>query len=352
MKKSIFFALGMSFILLACGQKSVIKNTVKAQTLASAYGDGRHIIRNLTFPLSDSALAYSTPLPGIGPIVGGILKFVGNVFAANTNMGKLQMTYTQPIPELPEELSSVRLKRVFFYMKPQGSRKRFKDLFSRIIMGKGHVTFDFLDKLAVKFGAIEIENQSDYTPTFETKDYDKIEMKELMEIFSPYYQPTVIDPERAKELVLLRFSESARERDTTLSKYGKIFILETPHAQETKHFFMDDPRFDDLLKRILILDDSILIELQKDSLAEENFKVLLSDVAEELDEKFKVSFIDTCTEDSCLELKVPDVNLIPIATKGNALKLDAVIHAGKVPESFKLKGFVEFEVKVKTPRGV
>ena len=78
---------------------------------------------------------------------------------------------------------------------------------------------------------------------------------------------------------------------------------------------------------------------------------MLSEEAEEL-ENLKVTYIDTCTPRSCLELKVPDINLVPIANKGNGLKLDAVIHAGKVPESFKLKGFVEFEVKVKTPKGV
>jgi hypothetical protein len=45
-----------------------------------------------------------------------------------------------------------------------------------------------------------------------------------------------------------------------------------------------------------------------------------------------------------MELTVPDVNLIPIAIKGNSLKFDAILHAGAVPESFKLKGFVEFEI--------
>jgi hypothetical protein len=352
MRKGTLLILILGLLTQSCGQKSTIKNNVAPETLASKYGDGKYVIRNLTFPLSDSSLAYNTPLPGIGPIAGGILKFVGNIFAANTQMGKLQMSYTQPIPELPKELRSVRLKRFFFYMKPQEKQRRFRDWIDRILFGKGHVTFDFLDKLAVKLETVKLDNPDVYIPTLQTKNYDKDEMRTLMSIFGKFYQPTVVDPEKAKELVLLRYSDKDKESDSAIKNYGKTYILETPHARETKHFLMDHPRMSGYYKKILILEDSLLVELDKDPLAEETFKVVLSEIAEELDERFEVNFIDTCTPESCLDLRVPDVNLVPIAIKGNAIKLDAVIHAGKVPESFKLKGFVEFEVKVETPRGV
>jgi hypothetical protein len=349
--KSFLFITVVTLFLAGCGQKSAIKNAVEAKTLASAYGDGEHVIRNLTFPLSDSALAFKTPLPGIGPIAGGILKFVGNVFAANTNMGKLQMSYTQPIPELPEELSSVRLKRFFFYMKPENKEKRFRNWWNVVILGKGHVTFDFLDKLAVRMQAVGIKDPDTYVPTLETKDYDKNEMKSLMEIFQPEYKPDVIDTEKADSLVLLRYYKKQKLTDTALSKYGQIHIMETVEPQKTKYFLRDHPKLQGYIKRILILDNSLLIELEKDPIAEEGFNAILSEEAQEL-EDLKVTYIDTCTPRSCLELKVPDINLVPITKKANGLKLDAVIHAGKVPESFKLKGFVEFEVKVKTPKGV
>lgn len=351
MSKRILFTVGLAILLTGCGQKSTIKNAVEPKSLASAYGDGEHVIRNLTFPLSDSALAFKTPLPGIGPIAGGILKFVGNVFAANTNMGKLQMSYTQPMPELPEELTSVRLKRFFFYMKPENQERRFRNWFAVVFMGKGHVTFDFLDKLAVRMEPVVIEDPITYVPSLETKDYDKEEMKTLMEIFNPNYRPDVIDPERAESLVLLRYFDKQKFSDTNLSKYGQIYIMETDEPQKTKFFLKDLPKLNGYLKKILILDKSLLIELEKDPIAEETFKEVLSEEAENF-EDLKVTFIDSCTPRSCLELKVPDINLVPIAKKRNGLKLDAVIHAGKVPESFKLKGFVEFEVKVKTPKGV
>jgi hypothetical protein len=350
--RNLLLVLVLGFLTQSCGQRSTIKNNVEPETLASKYGDGKYVIRSLTFPLSDSALAYQTPLPGIGPIAGGILKFVGNVFAANTQMGKLQMSYTQTIPEIPTELHTVRLKRFFFYMKPQEKQRRLRGWIDRILFGKGHVTFEFLDKLAVKLESVKIDRPDEYVSNLETKDYNRNEMRTLMSVFGKYYHPKVVDPEKARDIVLLRYSDKFKEEDTVLQYYGQIFIMETPRARETKHFLMDHPKMRGYFKKILILEDSLLVELENDPIAEETFKVVLSEIAEDLDTRFKVNYIDTCTPQSCLDLKVPDVNLVPIAIKGNAIKLDAVIHAGKVPESFNLKGFVEFEVKVETPRGV
>lgn len=347
------FLLPMAFltILTGCGQKSEISDAVEAERLADAYGDGRHVVRELAFPLTDSSLAFKTPLPGVGPIAGGILKFVGDLFAKNTDLGKMQMSYTQPIPEIPTDiLNSVRLKRFFFYMKPEDGKKRKRNWFSRKIMGRDHVNFDFLDKLAVRMSSVKLDEPDEYIPTLVSQDYKARDVESLMKIFEKNYrfQNEVIDPERAKEIILLKYHGKKKEQYTTLQNYGQIHIMETTKPAETKHFLMDQTKMQGLYKRILILGDSILVELVKEPIAEELFKEVLSELSNEM-EHLEVSYIDTCTPSSCLELSVPDVNLIPIAIKGNALKLEAIIHAGKVPESFNLKGFVEFEVKLDSP---
>lgn len=333
------------------GQRSTIKHYVPAQRLADAYGDGRYMKRNLTFPLSDSALAFETPLPGIGPIAGGILKFVGDIFAKNTNLGKLQMNYTQTLPEIPRELHSVRLSRVFFYMKPQGKARRFRDWFSRIFMGKGHVTFDFLDKFAVRMTTTHIDDPDNYVSTLVSKDYDKYDAASLMEVFYKRNRPVVVDTERAREIVLLKYDGREKQSDTSNELYGQIHIFEATSPDKVKHFLMDQAKMKGLYKRILILENTLLIELIKDPVADELFKEVMSDLSEndKLEEKLGITFYDHCTPRSCLELNLPDVNLMPIALKDNAITLDAVIHAGKVPESFNLKGFVEFEVQIDSP---
>jgi hypothetical protein len=349
MIKLFLLFLAISFLTVGCGQRNTIKNDVKSQRLADAYGDGRYMKRNLTFPLSDSALAYQTPLPGIGPIAGGILKLVGDIFAKNTNMGKLQMSYTQTLPEIPEELHSVRLSRVFFYMRPQGKARRIRDWFSRIFMGKGHVTFDFLDKFAVRMTTTNVDDPDNYVSTLVTKDYDKYDVASLMEVFYKRNRPVIVDTERAKEIVLLKYDGREKASDTTFEKYGQIHILETTAPDKLKHFFMDQYKMRGLYKRILILENSVLVELVKDPVANEFFKEVMSEISDENEKKLGITYIDTCTPRSCLELNIPDVNLMPIALKGNAITLDAIIHAGKVPESFNLKGFVEFEVQIDSP---
>jgi hypothetical protein len=348
--KTLLLMVSLCFLSFGCGQKSTIKNAVEPERLADAYGDGKHVIKSLTFPLTDSSLAYKTPLPGLGPIAGGLLKFVGDIFAKNTNMGKMQMSYTQPIPVIPTEvINSIRLKRFFFYMKPPKEGRRIRDWFTRVVLGHGHVTFDFLDKFAVRMASTHVEDPEHYVPILLNRDYDRREASSLMEVFNSNFKFNVIDNEKAKDIVLLKYDDSTKSRDTRSDSYGEIHILETTEdPRDIKYFLMDQVTLKGLYKRILILDKSILVEMIKDPVAEETFKKVLSDNAQ-LIEDLGVNFIDTCTPRSCLELAVPDVNLIPIANKGNALKLDAIIHAAKVPESFNLKGFVEFEIKLDSP---
>lgn len=351
MIKQVLLPVVLLSLLGGCGQRSEISDAVEAERLADAYGDGRHVVRDLAFPLSDSSLAFKTPLPGVGPIAGGILKFVGDLFAKNTDLGKMQMSYTQPIPEIPTDiLNSVRLKRFFFYMKPEDGKKRKRNWFSRTVMGRDHVNFDFLDKLAVRMTSVKLDDPDEYIPTLISQDYKAKEVESLMKIFDRDYrfQNEVIDTERAKEIVLLKYHGKKKEQYTSLQNYGQMHIMETTKPAETKHFLMDQVRMKGLYKRILILGDSLLVELVKEPIADELFKEVLADLSNEMD-RLEVSYIDTCTPSSCLELNVPDVNLVPIATKGNALKLEAIIHAGKVPESFNLKGFVEFEIKLDSP---
>lgn len=162
-------------------------------------------------------------------------------------------------------------------MKPENKERRFRNWWNVVIMGKGHVTFDFLGKLAVRMESVSIDDPDTYVPTLETKDYNREEMKTLMEIFNPNYRPDVIDTERADNLVLLRYLDKQKLSDTTHSKYGQIHIMETVEPQETKYFLRDHPKLQGFIKKILILDNSLLIELEKDPVAEEGFKAVLSE---------------------------------------------------------------------------
>lgn len=355
MSKQIVFLLALLLLSVACGKKSTINNSVKAEKLSCAYGDCEHIIHNVTFPLDNTALAFNSPLPGLGPIAGGILKFVGDIFASNTSMGRMEMSYVQPIPPIPTDVKSVRLKRFFFYMKPVNKkntsfRGQVLDLFSRYVLGRGHTTFKFLDRLAIRLSTTNVEDAEHFVPTL----IDKIENEEakesLEDIFRNGRRGRVVDTEVAKEVVLLKYQKKTKEDDTSNKQYGQIHYLETTaeDAKALRNYFLRQEELKPYYKRVLLFDKSILIELKKDPVSNVIFQNFMEKHADEIDQTYKVNFIDTCSELSCLEINVPDINLVPIALKGNALKLESIIKAANVPESFKLKGFVEFELKVKS----
>jgi hypothetical protein len=355
MSKQIVFLVALLLLSVACGKKSTIKSHVNAEKLACSYGDCQHIIHNVTFPLDNSMLAFENPLPGLGPIAGGIVKFVGDIFAKNTNMGRMEMQYVQPLPEIPEVVKSVRLKRFFFYMKPVSKKKtslrrQFTDLISRYVLGKGHTTFKFLDKLAVRLSAVDVADEKNYVPTF----MDKLDSKEAAEsldsIFKNWRPNQIVDTEVADDVILLKYLKKTKRQDTSNKNYGQIHYLETTaNPKALRDYFASQPDLKPFLKRVLLFENSVLIELKKDPVSNVTFQSFMERHADEIDEKYQVNFIDTCNENSCLEINVPDVNLVPIALKGNSLKLESILEADNVPESFKLKGFVEFELKVESP---
>lgn len=351
MAKYLLFFVTLSLLLSGCGNHSSIKNEVKAEKLAQRYGDGKYVTRSVTFPLEDSSLAYNTPLPGLGPIAGGVLKLVGDLFT-RTRKGALDMSYTLPIPEIPQDLiHSVKLKRFFFYMKPKkrgqkrGAIRDWVDrIFTRYILGQGHTTFAFLDKFALRLETAHIEDPVNYTPVLQNH-IDSDDLSSLLKVFKGNYRDRMIDTYSAEDVILLKYSSSRRDEDTSDELYGKIHYLETTKdPAKVKDFFLREDQLRGHYKRILILDQSLIIELVNDPVSEEIFKNIMDQNGDAIEE-LGVNFIDTCTKSSCLEVNVPEVNLLPIAVKGNAIKLDAILRAGNVPESFKLKGFVEFEVK-------
>jgi hypothetical protein len=348
MTKQILLFCLLSVSLVSCGQKSVIKNAVPAQSTADAYGDGVHTIFPLIMPLSDEVIeSFDSPLSKIGFVAGGFAKLFMNI-GAGMGMGKLQLTMIQPVPEIPRDyFHETKIKRIFFYIEPvKGSRTR--NWFERTLWGRENVNFKFIDKIAVKLSSHHVENNASWTPIVETKSIGKREFTPLQRLFENKEQlyPTVKDIEAARELILLKYDGKHSELYTKNDENGSTYIMKTEEPAKSRRFLMDHPKLKGYFRRIHILNKSLLVELEKDPVIEEGFKVILSENATDL-EALGVSFIDMCTKQTCLDLSVPDLNLIPILVKDNAIKLDAYINAQNVPDSFQLKGFVEFEIKLK-----
>ena len=348
LKSYLFILVSLILVLSGCGQKSVIENAVKAKTMAEAYGDGKYVIRPLVIPLSDQELSpYDSPVANIGFIFGGFAKLFMDL-GASMGMGKTHISLIQAIPEIPVEyLKELKVKRIFFYIEPQKGEREHR-WWQRLLKGRDTVDFKFLDKIAVKLSTHNLDAPNNWKPLVEIRDMNGKEFGEISELFKAREQiySRVIDSREVQDLVLLRYNGRHKDRYLKNDEFGKVFLLNSESPAKVKRFFLDHPKMQGYFKRIHILNKSLLVELEKDPVVEESFKLILSESTSEL-ESLKVSMIEPCTKKTCMDLKVQDVNLLPLIMKGNAIKLDAFINAGQVPESFKLKGFIEFEVKLK-----
>ena len=347
MRKQILFAV-VALSFMACGQKSIIKNDVKPQTTAEAYGDGEYVIRPIVMPLSDQAIsAFDSPVEKVDFVAGGFARMFMNL-GTSMGMGRVQLSLTQPLPEIPTDIiHGAKIKRLFFYLEPKKGDARWKTWLKKIIRGQGDVTFGFLDKLALKISAHNQENFVSWYPEFETKSLKKKEFTPLQALFE---SETIEDSTGVindnNSLVVLKYARDNREKYLRNNKFGLMYIIRTRQPAKTKKYLSKHPQFRGYFKQIQMLNETLLVELKKDPVIEEGFRFVLSENPELVD-KFKIDLIEECTQDTCLDLEVPNTDLLPLMVKGNALKIDAYMNADRAPESFQLKGFVEFEVKLK-----
>ncbi|HXH74900.1 MAG TPA: hypothetical protein VNJ08_08040 [Bacteriovoracaceae bacterium] len=338
----------LAFFVCGCGNKSVIKNAVKAQTTAEAYGDGEFTILPLVLPLSDQEISsFDSPLGKIGFVAGGFAKMFMNL-GASMGMGKVKLSLIQQVPEMPKEyFKSAKVKRIFFYIEPKKIHEREMSWFQRVFNGRENVNFKFLDKIAVKLSSHHVENTNSWIPLFDSKTIEKKERTPLQNLFEKKGELTGdVNLEDENQVILVKYDGDHRNTYLQNDNYGKIYIINTHEAALTRDFLMNHPKLKGYFKRIHILNNSILLELEKDPILEEGFNVILAENAVEL-EKLGVKHIEPCTKETCMDLKIPDINLAPLIMKDNAIKMDAFIEAGKVPDSFQLKGFIEFEIKLK-----
>lgn len=358
MVKYILFLTVLVFTL-SCGKKSEIKNAVKAETFAQRYGDGKYATLPLVLPLSDEAIdQFDNPLAKINFLARGFAKMLYNL-GASMGMGKLKMSMVQPLPEIPEEyIKEIRIKRIFFYIEPVDKnpdmtrRERIASWFEKTFKGKSDVNFNFLEKLALKISSTKVkETDSWYPQGFEVTDLKRNEytpMQRLFERESDIDTERVIedDLEESNNVIMLKYSDKNPSHYLRNSKSGQVYLLTATDPLKTKDYLEKSGKFDGFFQRIHILNKSVLVELKKDPMTNELFKNIISEEADHLEELGGIKIIEPCSEQTCLDFKLPKEDLLPLIKKGSGLRIDAFMVADKVPDSFQLKGFIELEIKL------
>ena len=336
--------------LLGCGQKSVVKPSVKAQTFAEAYGDGKLLRQPFILPITTDP--FDSPININLPIAGGIAKMLGNIVAA-LGGGTTEKYFHQPSPEVPDRVREVRLKRVFFYIEPKKNGSRRVNWFKRIFLGKGDVDFNFINKLALRLkpeapdmSKVCLPPVGKFEPLFPCKD-PKLTPAKTSQWFE-YFQDKMgleePDLNEREDFVILKYDGEKRAKSILNNERGSMFMFRTPRPGETIHFFDNRGHYKEVIENLVVLDNVILVELKNDPVAKESFEMQLSHDATYIDETLGVEQIEECNPSICLDLKLEKANLLPFLKRMNSNRIDAFIDAGAVPETFQLKGFIEFEL--------
>lgn len=335
-------------LLLGCGRESTIKNAVKATSTASAYGDGEYTIVPLVVPLGDKELGeFNSSVSKIGFIAGGFAKMFMNI-GASLGAGKMRLSLTQKLPEIPDEyLKSIRIKRVFFYIEPTKDSLRKVPWYERFFTGRSDVNFQFVDRLGVRIATREIENDKNWEPIFETVLLDKIEFAPLEKILEQKsLNLTSESTDYGKELSILRYDNENPSKHLYTENLPRMFIINSSNPAKVRKFLNQKEEFKNLIKSSHIMNDSLFVEIKNIKNYENQFEDLLVKHHISLKEN-GFNFLELCQMETCLDFKVTDLNLMELLEDSRGLQLDAYIDAYKYPDSFKLKGFVEFELKLK-----
>lgn len=364
MRNHVIFA----FILLSlagCGGKlpgstprSQVTPLFPAVSLSESHGDGKLAIFTVKLPLSESSIStVSSPIdPRSGvsqvPILGDVLRLVGQAaFNVATKFGvaNQKIILSQPLPELDDEIiKHVSIKRVFFQIEQteaqEEARRRRRNFIGRafggvrsLIRGKTRMDFDFINELKINMRMAHAGGEvSSWLP-------DVIFPDDHPERFESELRIAQADQE--KPFTLMKYEKKNRKQVTNNATMGTIFTLYTDEAVAVQRVLRKHEEFAPLIKEMSKVGKSLIVELNGREKEKKEFELLMRKYQGELQE-FKIRK-NICDDETCMDLKVDQRNLLPMLMRGNTLKIDTTMKLEEVPPtSFQMRGFIEFEVRV------
>ncbi len=346
MIKQLLLLVTCLVFFASCGQKSTVKADVEANGLKEP------IAIKIVVPLTEETVAtFDSPVENTFPLLRGLVKSVFDL-GASLGAGKLKLSLHQPLPEIPSKyVKDIRVKRIFFYVEPKKVEKVPKTLVGKFLKDiwkfvkrDRELSFDFIDKLAVTVRPEDIQEIKSWVPEVTTPSLTKIDKDYFAKLFKlnnfNIEQMNLSEEDSTK--VMIRYDREKKDNYLKTKSIGRMYILYSDEPVKTRRLIEDDPELSDTFTRIHTLSKSLLIELPADPILQEKFEMEFWEKQDQLN----IRNMEACSEKICLDFKVSDINLVPLLEKSNGVKVDSFIDAGKTPESFQLKGFMEFEVKI------
>lgn len=286
-----------------------------------------------------------------------------NFFIKMGVSSKLRYTFSYGLEDISTEFfKEVKVSKIFFALEE--CEKENVDCLQR--QEEKPLSFDFLEKFFINVSAIQEKDSLDFLKKplakLNKKQFERYnnrafgeQVKEIKEVTdkdgvvrdSLFYHINIARLDNSKKK-----RKKGREKDLNPQNErdnGKtyIFNLEEDNVQEAKRFFSSE-EFDGIVKDVTLIETSLYVDLYGSSLKEKFFQVINEQVADIY--SLGVTDFKGCTSDSCTNLTVNSVDLLPLIKKSKDLRFDTFVSIKNLDyNDFKYSGYIELSVEMDLP---
>jgi hypothetical protein len=341
---------------VSCGQSSKIKNAPAPIGIAGAEaygskkisasgveekGDPNYLIRRYSIPIVPSPMEATLPdLGPAAPLANGLAKLF---LKTGVISGKKMFSLNQPIPISPVDvLHSMKLSRVFFIIEEED--------------------FSFINRLAIRINPKKINNPGNL---WTTSNVDVNGMNgEMKSTFETWFDEDNYFTQKdnlndIEDVMVLKYDKNQKSVYTHSDNLKYTYVIYAGNAAGVLDNILFKLKYRErgYVKHYEPLEDAVFIELNPDaSIPIASLKAIFENDIRELSANPDLGFrkMNICKPETCLDLKVPDMddersNLLPLLSRGNSIQMDAFVDVIKAPGAFKVRGFIEAEMKVLSP---
>lgn len=379
-----------SVILSSCGQKSEITPLAQPRKLVDQYGDGEYITRSVRFPLTENSIdAYEDLTRVDGNFAPGILTALNNglmQLGSSMGLGKSLIQIKQILPEIdPELIPSIKIKKIFFtiddkvcdgadvdYVRhPLCKKVRRSGGFFGGLFGKkdDKTDFGFVKNAVLHITPSEEIPAEDTTvefPDVGIKDYRDVLRRAFPKYFDPDYRSNRRASRRGEDLPTESEIATIERNGMTSYELGKYYrgkdaedivignhiedtvVIYTNNALILDEYLRNHTRYKAMLESSMYIQGMLFVELKNPKKDMSYFKETLLRDRNLNSMNISLSRVDSCDQTDCITLNMNDVNLMPLFKNKRSAIIDAYLDVKDVPRDvFQLKGYIEFEVKLK-----
>lgn len=294
--------------------------------------------------------------------VGFIKKFFRNIKHRTYNLAiklgvknKVRISMDYEFPELDSSIiKSVKAKRIFFSLEQCMPH----DYDCIALEKKDKLSVKILDSLFLNLSAIQshddmayLDEPIQFPSKREFKRYEKKAFSGVNLLLDEEYKrdnPTDDSIYHDVTVASLSTKEITKHMKQKTAEQDKIFRFKVSKNHGQVKQFFEREEFKSVVRDVSIVGSTIYTELYAYNLKEKFFSIINNTGVDIIN--MGVDVFDSCTIERCVELNVPDMDLMPLIQKSNRIKFDTFLGLKRLKYGdFKYNGFVELEITLDLP---